>query len=161
MDASNKSVRALRAPSSVATRFVVRDASADAASFEIFGSGCRGRLGVPALRRVRESWPRTSSDFVTEVERAPSGTAVLGFFGVTPTAIDLTALGAPNCVVRSDIVALVALPQVGTRYRWAFSIPDDVRLLGARFYQQALVLDVAANAFGLTVSTAARARIGF
>lgn len=44
--------------------------------------------------------------------------------------------------------------------RVTIPIPDDPGLIGARFYQQALVLDPRANAAGFVVSDAAAAAIG-
>jgi hypothetical protein len=40
------------------------------------------------------------------------------------------------------------------------AIPNLAGLIGAEFHQQAIVLDPAANALGLTVSNAERLRIG-
>jgi hypothetical protein len=44
--------------------------------------------------------------------------------------------------------------------QWMVSVPEDITLLGATFYNQGVVVDRAANAAGVTMSNAGEGRIG-
>ena len=55
--------------------------------------------------------------------------------------------------------AFLLLGQNGVA-KYQFGIPGDPKLVGLRFYNQALVLDAAANALGAVVSDAAEVMVG-
>lgn len=55
---------------------------------------------------------------------------------------------------------MVPVPGSGAELTWTVQIPDDTALVGASFYNQAVVLDPSANPAGFVLSDAGRATIG-
>jgi hypothetical protein len=81
-------------------------------------------------------------------------------WGPVPLPLDLSPLGMPGCALRVNGTGILAVAVGGGRGAVPLRIPDDASLLGSRFYDQAIVVDPAANAAGATASHALEARIG-
>jgi hypothetical protein len=67
--------------------------------------------------------------------------------------VDLTGLGAPGCrllvgFAASEVVAIGGSGNGNLEY----TIPNNIYLLNSHFYNQAFVLDPAANAFGFVAT---------
>jgi arylsulfatase A-like enzyme len=138
------------------------------ADYMPFGSGCKGQGGVPRLELVGGKLPRLGQSFTIEMAGiAPKATAAVGvaglsstFFGNSPLPIDLTPTGMLGCKLFISVDLPAALSLSGGRARWSLAIPASPLLLGARFYQQGLVLELGANSAGKIVTAGASARIG-
>ena len=112
--------------------------------------------------------PIINSSFSVDLSLAAANTVAILFTGLSntnfhgfPLPINLTGVGAPLCnLLVSDTIVLV----VGTNGAGAgtqpLAIPNDNSLSGAVFYQQYIVLDAGANAFGFSFSNGGRATIG-
>lgn len=134
-----------------------------AGSYTPFGAGCSGSAGVPSLQAAPGSLPAYGQEFRASLGNLPpasTGAAVvLGAARIAP--FDLRPLGMPGCVLEVGIDALFPVAPQGGAAQWQVVIPDDARLLGAGFYNQALVLDAAAgNRAGAVISNAAHGVIG-
>ena len=79
---------------------------------------------------------------------------------IGPLPIDLGALGAPGCFVRTTVDATVLVAGSNGTATFAFSIPNNTTLLGIQLFSQAFVLDPATNAMALTTSDAAAFVVG-
>jgi hypothetical protein len=119
-----------------------------------------------ATRLVPRDTPRLGRTLEVALLDLPAKSAFVVFgwsntaIGSVPLPIDLGSLGMPGCraQVSPDVVLLV----VGTAGEGVLSIPvpGQPALLGAAFYNQALIPDPGANPFGAVVSDAAMGRIG-
>lgn len=82
-------------------------------------------------------------------------------FGAFTLPLDLAPLGAPGCLLRTSIDYTDAFTaDAQGRLRAPLRLPNDADLVGRTFYQQAAVLDPAANALALTLSDAAEVLVG-
>lgn len=82
-------------------------------------------------------------------------------YDVLPLPFALKPVGAPGCWLRVSLDAFVpARSTAGGLATRSVPIPDATQLIGARFYTQALSVDPAANALGLTMSRGAIVRLG-
>jgi hypothetical protein len=73
-----------------------------------------------------------------------------------PLPFDLSLLGITGCLLYTGIET--PYPIAGDS--WGFVIPNLATLLGAVFYNQALILDPGTNPFGAVVTNAGEATIG-
>ncbi len=98
----------------------------------------------------------------------PIGSPAALYFGASntqagplPLPAPLGRIGMPGCAlnVSSDLLAPLA-NQGGYAVLPAVSIPNQPFLIGARFYNQAIVLDPVANARGAVMSDAAEGLVG-
>ncbi|MCC7062163.1 MAG: hypothetical protein IT456_05115 [Planctomycetes bacterium] len=122
------------------------------------GGGCAGTL--PAARLVPRDTPRIGKVHEVTVFDLPQHCAFM-LFGWSQTApLSLSGYGMPGCAahVSPDTAVFVAGQQGHARFR--LPIPDYVGLVGLHFYNQALVLDSAANALGAVMSEASEGAIG-
>jgi hypothetical protein len=133
--------------------------------------GCAGSAGTPALGNRLSS---TGTNVRTE--RAIQGTAsyldgtslpafapILRVIGLLPLAVpfDLTGLGAPGCQVEVDPLSVdLAFADATGSYFWGFDVPGGIAFIGLPVEQQLAVLDVPANALGLTVSNRVSSVVG-
>ena len=132
-----------------------------------FGQACAGSGGQPSLRSDSLPWTGDDLDLVLE-GLPPSRLAVpFGLLGVSDEVIgngtlpvDLGAIGMTGCMLWVSTEFDFTLENRFGTARWTFSIPNDVGLVGQRFFVQALVLDSPANPFGAIVTNAAAATIG-
>jgi hypothetical protein len=138
------------------------------AGYDTFGAGCVGSNGVPQLQAANGSLPWLGEVFRIELQNglptswsvALLGRSTSDWSGI-PLPLDLGALGAPGCslLVSGDLLTLTDIDAAG-RAMTSYPIPADLTLLGARFFNQVLVLDLGANLLGLVGSNGATARIG-
>lgn len=132
---------------------------------EVYGTGCAGSLGVPALTPSPTSRPQLGGRVVAELANVPNGLAALALDlgspgSPLPGAVSLTAIGMPGCSAWLAPSASLLLATSGTVATAALDVPWNTALNGMQLFEQALVLDPPANAGGLSVSNAARVRIG-
>ncbi len=133
------------------------------------GAGCAGSAGVPVLAAAPASLPWLGETLTCTLTNLPNLPLAVpfGLIGVSrqtwlgiPLPFDVASLGAPGCFLLTSVETSVQLVNNMGVAQWQFSIPATVSLLGASFYQQALVLDPTANAFGAVFSNGAHATIG-
>ena len=124
-----------------------------------FYPGCSGSR--PASRLVPADTPRIGNTLEVRLFDLPTDFAfvALGFTRTVP--VPLAFAGMPGCeahVTLDQVTFAAGQSGVATL---SVPIPDRRALIGARFYQQAFVLDpTAANAAGAVVSAAAEAVVG-
>jgi len=125
------------------------------------GDGCIGSAGRPVLHG--EDAPRVGRTLALSLANAPGGAIFAGMLGGETNAwlglalpIVLDPLGMPGCLLHTAIDT----HELRSGGAWPIVIPATTALLGSRYRVQALVFDVAANAFGATTSNSLRLRIG-
>jgi len=120
--------------------------------------GCAGTR--PSTRLVPRDTPKIGRTLEVTLFDLPTSTAVMvmGFAQTTPQP--LASLGMPGCAAHISIDAAMGLAGTGNQAKWLLPIPDQPLLLGVTFYNQALVLDPQANAFGAVVSDTAEGVVG-
>jgi hypothetical protein len=98
---------------------------------------------------------------------APFGAATLLNLGRSDTRwgalilpFDLSVIGVPGCTVWASVDDSSRVVMQTGAALWPLGIPNDVRLLDARFYQQALIVDPAANTAGISLTNGGVATIG-
>jgi hypothetical protein len=134
-------------------------------SFSTFGPGCAGSLPVTHL--VAQAPPRLGNTLLVALDNLPISAAYLfigwsrslSTFGPLPLAT--AALGMPGCTAYVSDDFVFFLSGSGHAATFLIPIPNDVGLLGLRFYQQALVPDPAAgNALLAVLADAVAAEVG-
>jgi hypothetical protein len=133
------------------------------------GGPCGG-LSRRAPRILADpSVPAVGAPFSVTIDRAPiSAPAFVGFGlqdqrlgGVIPLPVDLGGIGAPNCQIHVDLLAVAgAATDAAGISRMPLTLPTQAGLVGQTFFVQWLVLDPSANALGLVTSAGAACRIG-
>jgi hypothetical protein len=138
------------------------------ASYEPFGSGCAGTLGVPTLAALAGSRPALGTTFTAVAGNLPFGVAVLQVglsntftSGSVPLPLALDSIGMTGCALLVDPLVPFALVQPGTSATWSWALPANPVLFGAQFFSQAFPLDPAANAFGFTASNGTIGTLGY
>lgn len=162
---------------------VSRPIAASGASFDAWHSGSSsGWSGpYPAAYAFRLSSPPTpipalsvanvpelGGTLVMQVHGAPALVPGVFWVGLSdvlwrglPLPVDLGPFGAPGCpVVASWDLPLVMLTSSVGSMQAALMVPTDPGLVGLSLYLQAAILDVPANAFGVTVSNGVRIVVG-
>lgn len=134
------------------------------ASWFAYGAGCAGTAGTPKLTATsRPQLATTLQAVLSGLGTSPAALGMLGFsntdFGPFKLPLDLTGAGMPGCSLLASLDSTVPLSVQTGAAAWNLSIPNDGGLLGLRFYQQGLVLDASANAFGAVLSNAAQGTI--
>lgn len=111
-------------------------------------------LGTSFFRKVGSMQPG-SAFFLMQ------GFALQGNSIINSQPFDLGPLGAPNCLVhvRPDFTPLYIANAAG-ELEILFSVPGTIALRGLPIFEQAAVLDLPANALGITVSNWARMILG-
>jgi hypothetical protein len=95
------------------------------------------------------------------VGQLPANVALLAFgWSRLPSGIDLAGVGMPGCVWYTTPEVLVPIAATNGWGRIDVTIPNVPSLLGATWFNQAIVFDPAANAPGLAVSEPAEAIVG-
>ena len=139
------------------------------ASHALFGAGCAGPAGVPALAAAAGSLPRLGHQFTVQIGNLPSSPfnipfGVLGFDNTTwngqPLPLALGNLGFPGCTALLAPTLSVPLTNVGGVATWAIAIPVDLDLIGVNFFQQAAVLVPGFNTGGMVFSNGGHGVIG-
>jgi hypothetical protein len=138
------------------------------ATYAVRGPGCSGTSGASTLSAPLGSLPWIDDTFDVDLLQAPPGASAFMATGFSasswagrPLPLDLGPFGAPGCPLR--VAPFVWFPfsagPAGTP-RWRLPIPNDPRLAGLSFYNQALVLDPGANPLGAVLSDAQQGRVG-
>ncbi len=135
------------------------------AGFGFFGVGCPNSLGqISSL--TPSGRPQIGTTLSVTVDELPTSGMIMctGFsntisvFG--PLPFDATPFGAPGCSLRVSTEAVLFLQGAGNSAVWNFTIPNDAVFIGQLFFNQALVIDPAANALGSVASDAFGMMIG-
>ncbi|MBK8098876.1 MAG: hypothetical protein IPK26_17320 [Planctomycetes bacterium] len=128
----------------------------------VFGAGCPGTNGVPAIGVAPYRLPWLADTLATEVRSVPPLAPVIVATGteLSPPQ-DLGPLGMPGCSQFSGAqdAALVLATSNGLATH-DLVVPDQPALVGIELVQQAAVLDPPANGAGITTSSAMRLRVG-
>ena len=139
----------------------------DRGTYTPFGTGCPGSAGAPALALRAGLMPYPSNAVTVDIALVPLNAAVIVSFGLSRTQwgplalpLDLTNVGMPGCTLYASVEASLLLFAAGNGAALTFPIPNHQALVGLAFYNQAFVLDPAANAAGFTASNAAEGQIG-
>jgi len=138
------------------------------ASYADLAGGCPGTLGTPTLAAYAGTRPKLGTTFFAGISHVPNNVVLLAT-GLSsamtsagqPLPLDLTSAGAPGCFWRVDPLATALLLGTGSIATSSWAIPASQTYFGLPFYQQALVLDAAANPLGATVSNATVGVLGF
>ncbi len=139
---------------------------ANAGSYTLFGSGCKGTAGVPYL--VPSGTPRIGRTFRVDLFyfRAKAPAFLLtgvsrSYWGRARLPLDLGPFGAKGCffLVSPEVVSSRVTGSFGGA-RVLLPIPKLPVLVKARFYQQWLVADPKANLLGLVFSPGGAAVVG-
>ena len=121
---------------------------------------CRG---TPKLEPAANSLPRLASVLTVHTDAVPTGSSaifMLAFEQARSLNLGLRGTGVPECqVLFFPIHYAASLGQNGFAH-YSLAIPNESRLLCQRFYQQALVIDLNANALGLVTSNGLSCHIG-
>ena len=124
-----------------------------------FYPGCSGSR--PAARLIPADTPRIGNALEVRLFDLPTSFAfvAIGFARTTPIPLDFA--GMPGCESHISLDQITFVAGQGGVATMAIPIPDRSSLIGARFYQQAYVLDPnAGNTAGAVVSAAAEAVVG-
>ena len=143
-----------------------QDASA-VASYSEFGQGCPGSLGTPTIEAAANSRPALGSTFAVDINNLPFGIAVMASghsssftSGGLTLPLNLSPI-MPGCSLFVDALILDLVSAPGSTATWSWPIPNNTSIFGYPFFNQAFVLDPAANTFGFTASNAAAGRLGY
>jgi hypothetical protein len=132
------------------------DISLQPATYEVFGTGCSGLLGVPDFTLLSQA--QVGGVYISQINNLPLSSAfhVLGFGNQTslagPLPLDLAAFGAPGCLLRVSPDSMIFMQGAQNSVVFAMPIPADPTLAGMKVYTQAAALDPTANALWLTTS---------
>jgi hypothetical protein len=134
------------------------------------GTGCAGAGNhVPVLGSAASA--RIGQGFTLELHGAPPASPVIALlggsatsFGGIPLPFDLAPAGAPGCFLRTNMLALAAALATGSgsgggSASFVWPVPNDASLQGAVLFFQAIVVDAAANAAGLTTTNGLRVTV--
>jgi hypothetical protein len=136
-----------------------------AATMLTFGAGCMGSNGlVPAFTYT--GMPALGATFTAGVQNAlptTGGFLLLGDSRVAdgsgPLPRDLAAVGMPGCTQYGSVLATAFAPISGGTAALAIAVPNRPALAGLQVPLQWLLLDLPANALGLTTSNGAEAHL--
>ncbi len=136
------------------------------ASYQSFGSGCAGSVGVPVLAHV--TLPRIGTQFglqVAGLRPFQLGFVYTGFsdqvwtFANQPLPFPLAPLGLPGCTLYVDPLIDGVTHSGGGTASWGFQVPSSSVLYGLRFFNQAVFFDPW-SAAGVVVSNAGAGVMG-
>jgi hypothetical protein len=133
------------------------------ASVWTFGAGCVGSNSqTPALSFSGAGKLGTTLTVQLAGAFAPTATAL--HLGTTSSApvfpFDLTPIGGVGCTIYHDVLVAIGTGTTTGSAALPLAIPNAAGLVGYKAYFQWVVLDVAANALGVTTSNYGRALIG-
>jgi hypothetical protein len=158
-----------RGPSSFRERETWFYAPEQPADYASYGAGCPGSAGVPSLALAETSeLPWLGSTIEVRVGNLLPGQLGVMYLGTSASAwgavrlpFDLTAFGMTGCslLASPDHPFPIAANSAGVA-SWSAALCACASLNGQRFYNQALVIDPAANPRGLVLSNAGAATIG-
>jgi hypothetical protein len=127
--------------------------------------GCAGSAGIPRLS-VRGANPTElpwlGTEFFVDETNLPASAVYLRLLGVAsfPVPVNLGPLGAPGCLVEVNplVISVGAGTPAGTGF-WGFPLPANAAFAGGELHYQIAVIDLPANALGLTTSNKAVATV--
>jgi len=116
-------------------------------AFDVSGTACKTSLGTASLSG---SVPQIGETFTVSVSSAPL--AAIFFIGGQALKLDMSAAGMTGCTLYT--APILFLPAAATKNVASLSLPlpRDTSLIGARWLEQAMVLDAKANKFGAALS---------
>ncbi|MCB9887407.1 MAG: PKD domain-containing protein [Planctomycetes bacterium] len=136
-----------------------------AAGIGFAGTGCANSLGnVSALTPSGE--PLVGTNLSITVDNLPLSNAIMvtGYGNTTslfgPLPLDLSSFGATGCFLRVSTDAPLFLTGSNNQVVWNFNIPNNPAFSGQQFFNQAIVIDFAANSAGAVMSDASGMLIG-
>lgn len=131
------------------------------ARYSLFGSGCPGPNGTPAIA-TPSAPPVVGATLQVSVGNLPAGSLAFGVIGLRSTSLDLAGVGMPSCrlLVTNDSVAVLGNRPTPTSAAWSFVIPASPGFVGLNLYQQVFATDPQANSLGMINSNAGWARVG-
>lgn len=132
----------------------------------VLGLRALTQAAVPVLYST--STPQIGDTFRVRVAQARASSAALLCLGVSkntwagvPLPLDLGWLGAPGCAVLASIDHAQPMGLDATGYgSFSYTLPNNIYMLGQRFYNQALVADPSANLLGFALSNGGEGLIG-
>lgn len=105
--------------------------------------------------------PTINATFSMDLSAAPPSLPALLALGGLRAAVDLTAIGAPGCVLHNDAGVLLATStDVNGDASIPIPLPNDTGLVGITFFAQYIVAAPGANTAGLLFTSGAEGRIG-
>jgi len=136
------------------------------ASFETFGTGCAGSMGVPALQAAGGVMPRLGAAFGVELTNLPNNLGIFttGFsntvaFGSVALPFSLAGSGFPGCTLLVDPLVGQFLVGVNNVATWSLAVPANASFVGLAFYHQGVSLDPASP--GAAFSNGGRTLVGY
>jgi len=130
--------------------------------YAVFGKGCAGSATPPALRAPAP--PTLGKPFSLEVSNLKAltgGVIVIGNSNSSPYPLDLAFMGMAGCKLLTNWLLQVGIfTSHGGTAKWSVNLPTDPSLLSSVFYNQAWVLDSAANSTGIATSNGGHGVIG-
>ncbi|MCA8954344.1 MAG: hypothetical protein KDE27_32855 [Planctomycetes bacterium] len=130
----------------------------------VFGAGCPGSAGTPALDAAA---PRIGVPVVVTVTNVPAAAVTSVVFGISdtiwggvPLPRSLAAFGMPGCTQFISAEIAVSGLAAGGSFQYALGLPPDPAFVGTSFFSQAIVADAAANQGGAVVTNAVRCELG-
>jgi hypothetical protein len=135
------------------------------ATYETFGNGCPGALGVPTVRLAPQSGPILGLVLTVELGNLPLGIGLMFtglsntlFGGAVPLPFPLAGFGFPGCDLLVDPLVVDTVVGPGTMATWSFPIPPSLTFAGFELFNQGASLDTG-PAF-LAFSNGGRAVLG-
>lgn len=123
------------------------------ATYDSYGAGCAGSLGVPTLAAAPGSVPALGSTFTAVLGNLPLSVGVMasGFsdtlaLGAIPLPLDLSSYGFPGCSLLADPLVTEFLVGAGNSASWTLGVPASTGFLGMPIYQQGISLDTGSPA---------------
>ena len=132
--------------------------------YGFFGAGCPSTLPTSKLTAMTQ--PVIGSTLTVDIDNLPFSLAFMisglsntvATFG--PLPLDIGILGAPGCNARVSLDLVDTCLGANNTATWNLPLPNNAALLGFLIYNQAMVFDPAANAFGFALSDAHAALLG-
>jgi len=135
------------------------------ATYDLFGAGCAGAMGVPTLAPQTGSSPTIGTTLNVDLGNLPLSLAVMctGFsntlaLGSIPLPFDLTGSGFPGCNLLVDPLVTQFLFGASNTATWSLAIPLSNTFNGLELFQQGLSLDTGPT--GAAFSNGGRCVIG-
>lgn len=134
------------------------------ASWNPFGTGCPGTLGVTSL--VPNSAPAIGT--VSTLGASPVPLLSVWVFGLSdqstgglPLPASLAPIGAPGCTLYVSLDALVTVAPASLVSQFALPIPAQPTLVGGEVFVQVASYEPTVNPLGLVTSNALEGTIGW
>ena len=113
----------------------------------------------PSLTHKGE--PDVAHRFDINLGDAKKNSSAIFILGTTKLNISLAGIGAPTCTLLSSLDLLLVVPTgANGAATLALPIPNDMRLVGATFFNQFAVIDAGANSLGIAFSNGGKGIIG-